>query len=46
MLFVPLLFGGPLLLLVIPGSMVVALHLAREGASLRTGVVMLAALML
>jgi hypothetical protein len=43
---IPLLFGGPLLLLVIPGSMVVALHLAREGASRRTGVVMLAALML
>ena len=27
---IPLLFGGPLLLLVIPGSMVVAFHLARH----------------
>jgi hypothetical protein len=43
---VPLLFGGPLLLLVIPGSMVVALHLARVRASRRTAIVMLGTLIL
>jgi hypothetical protein len=43
---IPLLFGGPLLLLVIPGSMVVALHLARHSPWRGTDIVMLAALML
>lgn len=43
---VPLLFGGPLLLLVIPGSMVVALHLTRHNPWRGTDIVMLAALML
>ncbi len=42
---IPLLFGGPLLLLVIPGSMVVALHLARHSPWRGTDIVMLAALM-
>jgi hypothetical protein len=43
---IPLLFAGPLLLLVIPGSMVVALHLARHNPWRGTDIVMLAALML
>jgi hypothetical protein len=43
---IPLLFGGPLLLLVIPGSMVVALHLARQNPWRGTDIVMLGTLML
>ena len=43
---IPLLFGGPLLLLVIPGSMVVALHLARHNPWRGTDIVMLATLTL
>ena len=38
---IPLVFGGPLILIAIPGSMVVALHLARQGRARVGSVVMM-----
>jgi len=38
---IPLVFGGPLTVLALPGSMVVALHLARQGPARRGSVLLM-----